>query len=87
MTLLFQQVVWLWLMGVKLGSGFMFYGELRAWVMSWIGYNITTTMTLMLLRVHFNSPQPDASLRCKFPGSGLVNRENVSVVAAVQSCS
>ena len=36
---------------------------------------------------HFYSPQPDTNLRCEFPGPGLVNRENVSVVAAAQSYS
>ena len=36
---------------------------------------------------HFCNRQPDTSLRCEFPGYGLVNRGNVSVVAAAQSCS
>ena len=36
---------------------------------------------------HFCSSQPDASLRCKFLGLGLVKRGNMSVVVAVQSCS
>ena len=38
---------------------------------------------------HFCSPQPDTSQRCEFPGSGLVHRWNVSVVAVAiqQSCS
>ena len=36
---------------------------------------------------HFHSPQPDTSWHCEFPGSKLVNRGNVPVVAAVQRCS
>ena len=33
---------------------------------------------------HFCTPQPDTSWRCEFPGTGLVKRGNVSVVAAAQ---
>ena len=36
---------------------------------------------------HFCSPLLDISLHCEFPVSGIVNRGNASVVAAVQSCS
>ena len=36
---------------------------------------------------HFCSPQPYTSLRCGFPGPGLVDKGNMSVVAAAQSCS
>ena len=37
--------------------------------------------------MHFYRPRPDTSLRCEFPGLGLVDQGNVSVVAAAQSCS
>ena len=36
---------------------------------------------------HICSPQPDTSFRCEFPGLGLVNRGNLSVVPTAQSCS
>ena len=32
-------------------------------------------------------PHPDISLHLEFPGSGLVNRRNVSAAASAQSCS
>ena len=36
------------------------------------------------LTSHFCSPQPDASLSCELPGSGLVRRGNVPFFAEVQ---